>query len=291
MKKWMRRLAIGSAALWAAVAMTSLYSVYLARATPEWYSPGRTGEDLAGQTVQTAADLFSYASDVGAAQRRNFLAGRADAISVAATIPPKTITIGEDQLNAFASQWEASLGGRLGGSVGRHLTGGRAVLLEGRLIIAGRLVDMGVLSDTVASIEIEPTLDDHGDIRPRLTHVYSGRLPVPLALLDRPRQRLIDAVEEALPEWEVGAGVGADGLGNGDAAAVAAAKLILAALMDQSASGIFLVPCAVGDLRQTVPLRITNLSLSDWRITATVAPLANAQLKTLLRDLSEGVAP
>jgi hypothetical protein len=291
MKKWMKRLALGSAALWASVAVTSLYSVYLARSTPEWYSPTRPREDLAGQTVQTAADLFSYASDVAAAQRRNFLSDRPDAVSVARTIPPKTITIGEDQLNSFVGQWEESVGGRLGGSVGRYLTGGRAVLLDGRLIIAGRLKDMGVMSDTVASIEFEPTLDENGSIRPRLSHIYSGRLPVPLALLDRPRRRLIDAMDDAMPEWEARAGVGSDGLGNRDAAAVAAARLILAALDDQSTSGIFLVPCAVGDLRQTVPLQITNLSFSDWRMTVTVAPLTNPQLRNLLRDLSQQTTP
>lgn len=179
----------------------------------------------------------------------------------------------------------------MGGNVGRYLSDGRAVLLNGRLIIAGKLKDMGMMSNTVASIEFAPKVDEHGYIWPNLAHVYSGRLPVPLALLDKPRRRLSDAMEEALPTWQMGAGVGGDGLGNRDAAAVAAAKLILAALEDHGTDGVFLIPCAVGDLRQTVPLRITSILISDWRMTVTIAPLTNPQLKNLLRDLSEQANP
>jgi hypothetical protein len=120
-----------------------------------------------------------------------------------------------------------------------------------------------------------------------LSHIYNGRLPVPLTLLQRPRQNLQISLENSLPDWQLASGIGGDGLGNSSAATTAAAELLLAGLTDRSANAVFLIPCAVGDLRKTVPLRITELTIADRQMTITLAPLEESELRSLLSKISQ----
>jgi len=280
------------AGAWAFVALASLYSVYLERATPSWYTAAEPSEadqqNLANQSVQTAADLFSYASDVAAAQRRNYLARQNEPSSTAEVIPPKTFTLSEGEVNAFVGQWELSVGGGIENRISPYLSGSRVALLEGRLLVAATVRDMGLLSNSIASIEFTPKLDDSGMLRPVLAGIYSGRLPVPMVLLQKQRRGLILLLEDSLPEWQNESGVGPDGLANHRAAVAAVAKIALAALNDGPVDPIVLIPCAVGDLRRTVPLRITSLLIAEGELRATLSPLTQDQLGSLLRDISGG---
>jgi hypothetical protein len=285
MKKWVRKFAIYMAGLWAITACVSLYSVYLARSTPDWYVTQRPSEsdegDLANQSVQTATDLFSYASDVGAAQRREFLAG-----SSGSSMLPRTFILNENQLNALLSRWESNVGANSAAKMGRYISDPRVALRKGSFIVAGLVHDMGMISNSVVSVELRPEIDEQGNLWPKLSHIYNGKLPVPLKLLERPRKNLQTAMEDALPEWQLAAGVGGDGLGNAKAATAAAAEILLAGLADKSANAVFLVPCAVGDMKKSVPLRITDLTISDRRLSITLAPLSSAELRTLLQKIS-----
>jgi hypothetical protein len=276
--------------MWAFVAMASVYSVYLARSTPDWYSAPELAQadqqNLANQSVQTAADLFSYASDVAAAQRRNYLARQNDPAAATEVIPPKTFTLGEAQVNAFVSQWESSIGGGLDRKLSPYLSGARVALLDGRLLVAATVRDMGLLSNSIASIEFMPRLDDGGLLHPVLAGVYSGRLPVPLVMLQKQRHSLTLLLNDALPEWQNESGVGPDGMANHAAAVTAVAKIAQAALEDLAIDPVVLIPCAVGDLRRTVPLRITSLIIADRQLTATFSPLSQDQLHSLLREIS-----
>lgn len=291
-----RRIALLVAGWWAVVACVSVYSVHLARSAPEWYAPQPISqaeqENLANQSTQTAADLFSYASDVAAAQRRSFLARQAGTPVSDEAIEPKTLTLNESQLNAFLSQWEGFMDGRVtgsrfGGRLRAYVSDARVALRPGRLVVAGLLRNLAVLSNTVVSVEFAPRLDERGYLWLGLSHVFSGRLPVPLAILDRPRLSIEQTLQNALPEWQIGAGVGADGLANRDAAAAVAAKLILAALMGRSVDAVVLIPCAVGDMRQTVPLRIAMVEIGDRHITVKLTPLAAGETRSLLQELSD----
>jgi hypothetical protein len=296
MKRWFLRFALFSAAIWAFLAVASLYSVYLARGTPDWYPalPTATAAEQlieANISEQKVADLFSYAGDVAAAQRRRYLARMANPNAVippADIIGPKTVHFSEPEINAFAVKWQAaisaggagSFGGR-GAEIGRYVRDARVALADGGLLIAARLQEMGVLSNTIASVEFRPELAADSRLSPNLYRVFSGRLPVPSAIWSNPRAKLATNLQYELQNWRLLSGVRADGLANHYAAATAAGRILLAALNGQSVEPIILLPCTVGDLRSSVPLDVTELTIAGQKLTASFRPLTDDELSNL----------
>lgn len=278
-------MALFLAGVWTFLALAAVYSLYLSRGTPQWYVreplSDRQQQAAANQADQQAAELLSYASDVAAAQRREFLTGKAPPGGGPA---PMTLTLGERQLNAFLAKWRTLLGPGTAAQSSAHFSSPRVALLGGRLVIAGTLRDLGLLSNTVASVEFDLPLDAQGNLRPRIAGVYGGRLPVPQVLLDVPRRRIIDALESQLDQWQARATLGPDELANGYMAEAAAGKLLLAALQGRAAAPIVLLPCDLGGFRQAVPLWIDALHVSDGSMTVTLRPCRDGELWNLLRS-------
>jgi hypothetical protein len=268
------------AGLWAFTAVAALYSIYLARVTPQWYkndpATALQTEADANQSDQTVADLFSYANDVAAAQIRRF---RTQQAKPGDLIGAKTITLTQQQVDAFVDKWEGIFEEPLVESLGPHIVGGRLILLDHRFLIAGTLKDMGVLSDTVASIEFQPSLDKEGNLWPGMTRVYSGELPLPSLLVSAAQRKFRPAVEEDLNRLQSRAVIFHDGLANGRMAEATLGKLLQAALDGQAVDSVIFLPCNLGGLQRAVPIRVTDLSIANQELTVSLRPLSDDELK------------
>jgi hypothetical protein len=270
--------------LWAFIAVASGYSVYLARGTPDWYAEAPPAESVraaaANESDQKLAELLSYASDVAAAQRRRDLTGGGTPADI---IGPKTITFSELQLNAFLAKWSVPLKG-VASQVSRYIANPKVVLLSGRLLIAGNLPSSGILSHTVESVEFDPSIEADGQFSLELSHVYCGRLPVALALINGPRHKLTSQLQTSIPQWESRAAVSPQGVANRYAFDAALGKTLLAGLKGYATDSIVFLPCDLTDFRRFVPVRLTQVSLADRSVTFAMRPLSDFELKELLKD-------
>ena len=273
------------AGVWAFVAVASLYSIYLARSEPRWYRAAAVPADqmraTANRTDAALADLLSYASDVAAARRRRVLG-----IAASSGNEPgmKTLTLTELELNAFVGKWADALGNATRAGVGKYLSDGRVVLLDHRLLIAGKLKGMGILDNTVASVEFEPVIGTDGLLQPGLTQVYGGQLPIPWSLLGRWQSKLVVSLQGAISGLQMAANYSSDGLADRHAAEAAWGRLLLAGLERGGAEPIVMLPCDLDGFRRCVPVHVTDIEISDRTLSITLRPLTDGEYRTVITD-------
>jgi hypothetical protein len=280
-----KRLMLFVSGLWAFVAVASLYSVHLARGTPDWYAEAPPSESTraaaANESDQKLADMLSYASDIAAAHRRRLRTGPGNPADI---IGPKTLTFSELQLNAFLAKWSSPLQGAAS-QVSRYIANPKVVLLDGRLVIAGNLPSAGILSHAVASVEFDPAVQADGEFSLSLSRVYCGRLPVAMALIGNPLRRLTAQLQTSIPQWESRATLSVDGIANRYAFDAAMGKTLLAGITSNAGESIVFLPCDLTDFRRFVPIRVTGVTLADRSVTIDLRPLSDDELKTLSSEL------
>ena len=278
----LKRLLLVSSGVWAFLAVAGLYSVHLARGTPDWYQSAQLGQSpqsagaaaaAADQSDQTIAACASYANDVAAAQRRRILGNQV------APILPRTITVSEQQINAFIEKWETAPEIADSG-ISRYLGDARVGLLDGQILLAGAVRQQGLLEGTLLSMDVGLSMDDQGRLRPNLIQMYAGRLPLPRAMLAPVESRLRQSLERDIAIWRSRQHFWTDGLANDDAAAAAWSNIFLAALDDKPADSTLLLPCDLGGLRRAVPLRLTQCAVTDGQITFSMRPLTQSELQS-----------
>jgi hypothetical protein len=273
----LKRILLFTSGVWAFVAVAGLYSVHLAHGTPDWYQGAVLSNArqlaAANQSDQTVAACASYANDIAAAQRRRTLGNQVDPIA------PKTITLTSDQINAFIEKWESSPDVSESGLT-RYLSDARVGLADGQVLLAGTIRQQGLLSDTVLSMDVGVALDDDGRLRPNLVQMYAGRLPLPRTVLAPLESRLRSGLERDIARWQSQQHFWPDGLANNDAAAAAWSLIFLAALDDKPADPVLLLPCELGPLQRTVPIRLTQCTITDGQVSFTLRPLTAAELQS-----------
>ena len=181
MNRWFRVVFFAVAVGLIVVGAVTLAGTWMYHGTPGWYhSHPLTAEQsraAANRADQKIADLFSWVASVQAQNVRRKLGTTASADPTDPPASSKTITLSEDELNAFIQAWESPDKSQLQKTLGQFFTEGRLVLAEQSIIVAGQSTEFG----TLASAQFDPFIDSDGKLWLKFEGMAAGRLSLPNA--------------------------------------------------------------------------------------------------------------
>lgn len=286
--KWLRRLLLIAAILLCIVIAATLVGLYLYRSTPSWYRRSPLSEQerkaAANRADQKLADVISWAADVQAQQVRRH---RGTASSTESPVGPKTVTLAQDELNAFFDSWSGPQKSQFQRRFSRYFSDGRLVLTEGQIILAGQSSEMG----TLASVQLQPSIDGQGHLRLQWNGVSAGLLPVPESAIAGRLQRLQALLREQLDIWQESADIDQTLTANASAVEATMTKLLLDAINNRASDPLFFVPFDLGNLRHALPVRLSAVEVGEGTITMTLQPLPLDDRMTILRGIQRPYPP
>jgi hypothetical protein len=194
---------------------------------------------------------------------------------------PISVSFTAEELNAFYEKWAVFEGWKA--AYQRDIEQPAIILQPGRMILAAKVTSLG----TVASIELQPHLDDQGRFAANVTRVRLGDLPLPQRLLSGYRERLAGAIIRRMPQWRFTAQIRDDGSANGSAICATMGQLLLDTLAHQPADPIIFLP--VID-RGSIPVRLIDVHVGDDTLTLTVRPMTPAERQVLQKQMRTGTA-
>ena len=275
-----------------------LGSAYLlARGAPAWYRLQGKAEAAAAATLENK--LIVYYDRMAAAQawrvrhqaattesstrRFSSTAEAAAAVTKDPTLDPFEIQFTDAELNAFFDKW-ASAGGRRD-AMDQYVSDPRILIQQGKLILAATVRDMG----TVVSVEMEPRLDEAGQLELNLGRAYAGMLPLPQAVLASRKGQIERVLRRKLVGYQASARFTADGVANGAAAAAGINELLLCALAKQPAEAVLFLPYDLAHPGRSVPVKMEAISLGEGSITMRVREMDAAERARLFERLEKPI--
>jgi hypothetical protein len=292
--KWLKR---GLSLLAFAVVIGAGFSVMsyvLIRRTPDWYQPDSRTPDQRSRAADKIENLLILLRNWGGEQHAAKLrsnqkigSGSADshpqeqAKELLAHKPDQAFTISftDDELNAFFNKWAEPPGRRAW--FDQYVIDPRLVIRGNQLIIVGKPKTV----DLIVSLVFEPKLDGDGNLNLNLVHVLGGVLPLPDAMWANQRTVAEETLQFALPRYQQAAAITPEGIANGDAASAAMNELLLATMQYKPASAVIFVPIELQHLSQSLPVKITALSLHDHTLEMTVEGMSAQERESLLQRL------
>ena len=290
--KWFRR------SIWAVVLLAvmgvglGIASRVLLRRTPDWYQPDTSTDTQKHDAAAVIVGLIERVYSWGGKNHAQQLAAKSNAAHASATLKSEQqardllaekpdeafkINFTDDQLNAFFNLWENTHNRRQWFE--RYVDDPRLVLRENQLILVGKAKQM----DLIVSLVFEPKLDGDGKLNMNLAHVLGGILPIPDAMWSGQRRSIEHTLEEKLPIYQQGAAITSDGIANGDAASAAMNELLMATLQYKPADPVIFIPVELTHLSQSLPVKITSLSIHDHTLDMSVEQM-NADEREALRQ-------
>jgi hypothetical protein len=199
-----------------------------------------------------------------------------------ATRPADAITIAftEDELNAFFDKWSVFQNWKA--AYDRYLEDPVVILQDGRIILAGKVKELGL----VASLHFAPKIDETGKLDLRLVQILGGRLPLPEAVIGRYQDRVIAHLAPRLAGWQRSSAFDASGSANSSAIAAVATMQLVHILRHEPAESIVFLP-VLGE-KGSVPVRVTNLRVEKGAMTLTVVPMTHDERAALLQRIRSG---
>ncbi|HEV2293523.1 MAG TPA: hypothetical protein VGR35_06680 [Tepidisphaeraceae bacterium] len=281
-RKWIKRSLLAVALLLTATAAVSYWAF---KGTPDYYRrPALSAEERADAANRAEKKLIrtrEWANDLWVNEHRSIVAGSAGpATTQAATNQPDeplTISFTERELNAFSEKWSQSWDQ----TYRDFLTDPAVILRKDRIILAGTLTEVAA----VASLHFFPRIDSDGRLLLTLDSVRAGRLPMPEMIWSRQRDRALAALHQRLPGWQQEARIEPNGVANADAVAAHMSKLLFDVVARRPREPVLFIPFE--DDGRAVPVRLTNVQVTDGELTLTVAPLNPAERTTLLERVRE----
>ncbi len=181
---------------------------------------------------------------------------------------PTTITLSEEEVNAFISHNIEVFYPELQRRFAPFIDDFGVFFSEGQIILAGRLPELGY----VVSFYVQPEIDTKGQLHLTLAKILGGRLPLPQAVLAPHLRKLDNYLTRNMPAWRRRAGSYPSGSIDGDGAATAMGQLLLNSLRNEGADPILCIP--IWDNKHTfMPVRLTQIKVAEETLTVTVAPL------------------
>ena len=268
--KHRRRILLLLAAI-LAVATTTGTGGWFYQATPTWYAPPDSDPDLAksadNQADQTLLDLVSWAAQVQAKEQRR----RLNTPDGEPPIGNKTVTLNNNQIGAFLAAWsEGKVDGRL-------------VVTDGSLIMATYSSSL----HTVVSLQVDPAMDEQGMLRMNIRHLGAGRLWVPRWTVGGLLEKNRGQIETRLAQLQPLAAIDNTGTANPAAAGCVGLRILLDTLNDRSTEPFLCVPYDLGNMRHTVPVKLTEIKVEGNAVTATLGPLSEEEQSGLLARIQE----
>ena len=225
------------------------------------------------------AGVQGWAADTNAHERTQ-LSGR-DPVATDSATPPdksKTIAVTDAELNAFFSQWDNTL--NLSDKYSQYLTDPVLVLQDGRIILAVNVKEL----DTIASVHLEPKLDEQGMLHLDIVKVMGGSLPLPQSFFGAYRDKFSRMLEGRIAQESQRAKVSPDGSANGAAVAAGMNLLLLHASNNEPADPILFLPHDWGHKSDGLPVKLTAVKIENKTITLTVQPLTARSDRTCCRS-------
>jgi hypothetical protein len=279
--KWKRRLLLAALFLGIFLGTLGIAGWWLAKGSPDWY----VRHKLAPQEVEAAASraeqhiqaTLSWAQDRQAEALHN---GQSHVDAAAQDPGALEIVFTEDELNGFFEKWDATFG--WSERYRAYLTDPEVVLRDGRLILAATVNDLGA----VLSVEFQPRLSE-GKLYLPVTRVLAGRLPLPRAMWERYRGRAEECIRKSLPQWQGSAELTPRDGANADAVKAAMGELVLSALTDQPAAPILFVPYSMSGRPRSLPVKFTELKVSDQKLSLRVQPIDAQENRAFLSAIRQ----
>lgn len=187
------------------------------------------------------------------------------------------VTFTQDELNGFLTKWSELSAVR--NARGNRISRPAVALRKGEMILAAK-TDLGRLT-AVLGVHLHPTVTGDG-LRLSLARLTAGRLPLPRGMIQSELSRITTPLVRRLPEWRRNARLDRTGAANEDALKALYADLLIALLTDRPVDSVVLVPLDGG---RGIPVRLTNIELTDGAITVRAAPLNPAARSEFLRRL------
>jgi len=288
MRKALRKILIGLAAVLAAAIVLSLVGVAMFRGTPAWYRVAdgdRPTDAQREQLARAAENKMIEAQNWAATVRAD--AQRAQRATESTTTAPVTaraqashvIEFSDRELNALFDKWSVLHGWR--DAYAGYLEDPRVILQDDRLILAGRMRELG---GAVASFQFRPHLDQAtGKLRLDIVRVTGGKLPMPEGAWAKWRDKIVNSTREHLPEWRAQARIDASGAANFPAMAATLSRLLFAVAERQPAEPVLFLPLA-GE-RDSVPVKVADVAVETGKLTLVVEPMSPAERVALLERI------
>src|SRR4051794_37555354 len=289
-KKWLKRILIAGCVLLLAAVGVMFGLNQLRHRRPDWYPAKALDPAALNEAVQSVRHKFEgvqgWAADTNAHERAQ-LSGR-DPVATDSADPvekTKTISLTDAELNAFFSQWDNTL--NLSDKYSHYLTDPVLVLQDGRIILAANVKEL----DTIASVHLEPRLDDKGMLHLDIVRVMGGSLPLPQSFFGAYRDKFSRMLEGRIAQESQRAKIAPDGSANGAAVAAGMNLLLLHALNNEAADPILFLPHDLAHKGNGLPVKLTAVKIESKTISLTVQPLTAEERQDLLQKLSQPPAP
>jgi hypothetical protein len=286
MRTLLRRIVIVVAAVAAAALVLSAVGAAMFKGTPAWYRAtvdhrpsDAEREQLAHAAESEMIEAQNWAATVRADAQR---AQRTSTSSPARAGGSHVIAFADAELNALFDKWSTLYGWR--DKYAQYLEDPRVICKGDLLILAGRMKEIGA----VASFQFRPHLDDAGRLRLDLVRVTGGRLPLPEGVWVKWRDPIVDSARRNMPSWQARAAVDASGSANFPMMAATLSRLLFAVAERKSAEPVLFLPLA-GE-RDSVPVKVADVSVETGKLTLVVEPLAGAERTALVERVKSAAS-
>jgi hypothetical protein len=281
MKRWIRLILLALAVGLALVVAAALAGVWMYHGTPGWYyTQSLTPEQsraAANRADQKFADLISWVASVQAQNIRRRLGTSGPADRVDPPTPSKTITLSDDELNAFFQSWDNPDKSHMQAAVAPFFSEGRLIFTDDSIILAGKSADFG----TLASAQFDPMIDSDGKLWLRFAGIQAGRLPLPRAVVSGKLDHFSTYLKARLSFYQQSADVDPTLTANGPAVAAGMTRLLLDGLNDGPSEPILFIPFDLGNLHRAMPVKLSEIKISRGQIALTVQPLSESDQPTV----------
>ena len=281
MRNLLRKILIALAAVLAAVIVLSVVGIAMFKGTPAWYrvaAGDRPSDAQREQLARAAENKMIEAQNWAATLRAD--AQRAQYATTATTAragASHVIEFSDRELNALFDKWSVLYGWR--DKYSDYLESPRVILQNDRLILAGRMRELGA----VASFHFRPQLDGAGKLRLDLVRVTGGKLPLPEGAWSKWRDQIVGSARKNLPMWRAQARLDSSGAANFPAMAATLSRLLFAVAERQPAEPVLFLPLA-GE-RDSVPVKVAGVAVETGKLTLVVEPMTPAERLALLQRI------
>jgi uncharacterized protein YpmS len=286
--RWLRRILLLIAIFLCGLVMAAGAGAYLYRARPSWYhvqalTPAEQ-QDAQNRAEQKLAEMISWAASVQARQMRQSL-GTATASDQ--PIGPFTMTVSEEELNSFFGAWDNPDKQRLQDRMRQYFSDGQLVLWDGRIILAAQSQALG----TLASVQLQPKIDDQGNLQLQWEGVSAGMLPVPQAVVQSQMDRVQQMLRGEMSKWERGASLDKTCVANMAAVQSAAGRMLLDSMNGRSSQPMVFIPFDLQDPQHTLAVRLSGIDVGNSSMTMTLEPLTATEANGMLDHIKSPDTP
>jgi len=255
MKRWIRVILIGVAASVAVLLAAAGAGAWMYHGRPAWYHHSHlTAEQAkaaANRADQKLADVFSWVASVQAQNVRRHLGTSAPANQSDPPASSKTVTLSDEELNAFILAWENPDKSELQQTLTKFFSEGRLILVDDGIIVAGQSTDFG----TLASAQFNPIIDPEGKLWLRFGGIQAGLLPMPQSVVAGKVDRFTKYLRDRLSTYVETANLDPTLTANGAAVEAGYTRLLLDGLNGASSAPILFVPFDLGNFHRAMPVK------------------------------------